>query len=307
MQRVRGDTWPLFRIFYERIRTLSLPGRAKIWLNTGLKPFNVRIESLAFETAELVRLRKLENEGHFDRSILPVLEQFQRCDPMAVLKVVQRFGDQTARFDGVEGEGAYSFRNDYFTSPDAEVAYALVRHLRPAHLVEVGSGNSTLLFREAIKDGGLATELISIDPFPRVAIEGVADHVMAQRLEDIPANYLCDTLGPNDILFIDSSHEVKLGNDVVNLLLKVVPILENGVVVHLHDIFLPYEYPRAWIIEKRWKWNEQYLVQALLQGSRQLEVIWPGHFLQRTLPGFTDYFAARQAGAASSLWLRKIA
>ena len=100
----------------------------------------------------------------------------------------------------------------------------------------------------------------------------------------------CETLKCNDILFIDSSHQIRIGNDVVKLLLDIIPALKKGVLVHFHDIFLPYDYPRQWIIDNRWEWNEQYLVQAMLQGSVEFEVLWPGHFLQRTFPNFANLF-----------------
>ncbi|HEY6763823.1 MAG TPA: class I SAM-dependent methyltransferase [Candidatus Sulfotelmatobacter sp.] len=117
-----------------------------------------------------------------------------------------------------------------------------------------------------------------------------------------------DVLGPNDILFIDSSHEVRPGNDVVRLFLNVVPRLRSGVVIHVHDIFLPFEYPREWMIcnALNVNWAEQYLVQALLQGSNQFEVLWPGYYLQRTWPNFAEHFYYKPGAVAKSLWLRKL-
>ena len=76
--------------------------------------------------------------------------------------------------------------------------------------------------------------------------------------------------------------------------------------MHFHDIFLPFDYPREWIVDNKWTWNEQYLVQALLQGSTEFEVLWPGHFLQKTRPEFAGLFDYRYVGTASSLWLRRI-
>jgi hypothetical protein len=128
-----------------------------------------------------------------------------------------------------------------------------------------------------------------------------------ERLEHVPPSELADTLHDGDILFIDSSHESRTGNDVVALFLKVIPALRPGVVVHVHDVFLPFDYPREWIVEQRWDWNEQYLVQAMLQGSHQFDVLWPAHFLQQTWPGFADHFGGRCRDNACSLWLRKIA
>lgn len=149
---------------------------------------------------------------------------------------------------------------------------------------------------------------MSIDPSPRREVQSVADQVIRRRLEDVPSSDLQDVLQFNDILFIDSSHEIRSGNDVVSLFLRVVPELRSGVVIHVHDIFLPFEYPREWIVENTLNvnWAEQYLVQAMLQGSDQFEVLWPGHFLQRTLPEFADHFDSKPIGIATSLWLRKV-
>ncbi len=88
--------------------------------------------------------------------------------------------------------------------------------------------------------------------------------------------------------------------------MKDLPRLKRGVIVHLHDIFLPFEYPREWLIDLGWRWNEQYLVQALLQDSDSMEVLWLGHYFERTVSTFRDHFPAMKRGRASSLWLRKL-
>jgi Methyltransferase domain len=278
----------------------------KTFVNRRLEPLNVQITSCAAERAERARLESLDRAGQFGSPILPVLKQFNACDPMPLIVAVSRFRDRMQCFSSASSETGYSYHNDYFTSPDGEVAYAMVRRLAPKCLVEVGSGHSTKLFRSAIQDGALTTKLISIDPSPRTPIFGIADEVISQRVEDLPPSFFLENLGRDDILFIDSSHHIQSGNDVLALTLKVIPILKPGVAIHYHDIFLPFEYPREWMIERRWTWNEQYLVHALLDGTDQLEVLWPGHFLQRALPGFKDHFAPQAQGRASSLWLRKL-
>ena len=284
---------------------MGLPGKIKSWTNQRLESFNLRIESRTAERAEIERLLNLEKVGQFGRPVFPILSQFSDCDPTPVLNAVGRYSENIGRFSVESRSPGYSYANHYFTSPDAEIAYVLVRTFKPKFLVEVGSGNSTQLFRKAIDDGKLGTELVSIDPLPRKAVDAIAHRIITQRLEELPVSYFCENLEPNDILFIDSSHQVRIGNDVVKLLLNIIPVLKKGVIIHFHDIFLPYEYPRQWIIDNRWDWNEQYLVQALLQGSDQFEVLWPGHFLQRTLLDFTNYFDFKPQGTASSLWLRK--
>jgi hypothetical protein len=288
---------------------MAIKSKFRHWVNRWLALVNLRIETRTAERAETDRLLNLEQAGHFRRQVFPVLPQIARCDPNLLLGELEKYREQTSRFARPREDGMYSFSNDYFTSPDAEVAYALVRLLHPKRIIEVGSGNSTHLFREAITDGSLETKLVSIDPSPRREVESVADQVIRRRLEDVPSSELQDVLQPDDILFIDSSHEIRSGNDVVSLFLNVVPKLHSGVVIHVHDIFLPFDYPREWVIQNTLNvnWTEQYLVQALLQGSDQFEVLWPGHFLQTTLPRFSDYFHHEPEGIATSLWLRKIA
>ena len=286
----------------------SIKSTFRRWVNKGLALANLRIETRTAERTEIDRLLNLEQTGHFRRQIFPLLPQIARCDPNPLLEALEQYRDRTSRFAKAREEGTYSFSNDYFTSPDAEVAYALVRLLHPKCIIEVGSGNSTHLFREAITDGELNTKLVSVDPSPRREIESVADEVIRRRLEDLSPSELQDVLQPDDILFIDSSHEIRSGNDVVTLFLDVLPRLHSGVVIHVHDIFLPFEYPREWIIRNTLNvnWSEQYLVQAMLQGSDQFEVLWPGHFLQRTLPDFASHFGSNPVGIAKSLWLRKL-
>ncbi len=287
---------------------MSIMSKIKHRVNELLGRVNLRIETRTADRAEMARLLNLEQTGHFGHQVFPVLPQIARCDPNPLLGALDQFREQTSRFARRREKGMYSFSNDYFTSPDAEIAYVLIRLLHPKRIVEVGSGNSTYLFREAITDGSLDTKLVSIDPSPRREVQSVANQVIRRRLEDVPSAELQNVLHPNDILFIDSSHEIRSGNDVVSLFLNVVPELKTGVVIHVHDIFLPFEYPREWIIENTLNvnWAEQYLVQAMLQGSNQFEVLWPGHFFQRTLPDFADHFDGKRLGVATSLWLRKL-
>lgn len=287
---------------------MTIAGSAKAWVNGFLAPWNARLISLTEERLERARLAGLAANGHFDRAVFPLLRQFECCSPDEVQAWLPRYRNELSEFeeDTQSESNRYQLANEYFTSPDAEVAYSIVRELRPRRVVEVGSGNSTRLFRSAIAAGRLSTELVSVDPNPRREIASIADRVYRCKLEDLPEDFLISQLAKGDVLFVDSSHRVDAANDVVTLLLGAVPRLQVGVLVHLHDIFLPYEYPREWLVDLGWRWNEQYLVQALLQDSTALEVLWAGHYFQRTQPGFRDQFPAMKNGRASSLWLRKV-
>jgi predicted O-methyltransferase YrrM len=285
---------------------VSLSTRLKNGVNRLLAPANVHLETLTLEKMESARLAELEAAGHFEKPVFPILQQFKDCDPSAILAEVARHEARFAEFaKAPRGGSQYSLDNDYFSSPDAEVLYAIVRIYRPARIIEVGSGNSTKLFRHTISDGGLRTKLTSIDPSPRCEIELISGEIIRQRVETLRDTSQFSSLQANDILFIDSSHEIKPGNDVLWLLLNVVPALSPGVLIHLHDIFLPFEYPRSWVIEERRNWTEQYLLQAMLSENRCLEVLWPAYYLQRSQPLFDGSFVHRRGATAASLWLLK--
>lgn len=280
--------------------------KIKNLLNALLRPLNLKIETLRTEHRETERLKALLRDGHFDRPVAPIPASFRRCDAEWIFTVVSRHTNELAKLDSGGGRTPYQLQNSYYTSPDAEVLYSLTRELKPQKIVEIGAGNSTLLFREAINDEGIGTELVSIDPHPRRDISRFANRCLEARLESLAASEEVLMLKPGDFLFIDSSHEIKAGNDAVKLFLEILPALPVGVVIHIHDIFLPYEYPKEWVIQNRWPWTEQYLVQALLQGSEEYEVLWAGHYHQKTMPDFAKHFPLWQGKDASSLWLRKI-
>ena len=275
-------------------------------INRLLARCNVRIESRTAERAEAERLCGLLLAGHFEQMIAPVLPQFQNCNPALLLAAVKQYEAELERLTAEAVPDQFSFQNDYYRSPDAEILYALTRLHQPRRIIEVGSGNSTLLFRQAIRDGALNTKLISIDPYPRREIAAHSDEVVRRRVEDLNDPALFARLAANDFLFIDSSHELKPGNDVLFLFLRVLPALAPGVIVHIHDVFLPYEYPKAWIEDHRWSWTEQYLVQALLEGSTQFKVLWPGYYLQRSRPDFAGHFKFWNGADARSLWLQRM-
>src|SRR3954463_1227504 len=161
----------------------------------------------------------------------------------------------------------------------------MLRVLRPSRVVELGSGQSTLVMARAACQNeaeGRPLVLESFDPYPGVAqppLPGLA------ALERVPAQevppQVFEALGPGDVLFVDTTHTVKLGSDVNHIVLEVLPRLRPGVVVHLHDIFLPYEYPRVWPEEYGLYWSEQYLVQAFLAFSAGYEGLAAVHALQR--------------------------
>jgi predicted O-methyltransferase YrrM len=286
---------------------MAITTRVKDGMNLLLRGANLRLESLTAERLEERRCARLDDADYFDRPVFPVPRAFEELDPDAIFTSISEHASRWADFENpLTNDVGYSFQNDYFRSPDAEVLYSIVRRYRPAQIVEVGSGHSTKISRQAILDGQLNTRLVCIDPQPRTEVSSLADRVVRQPVETLVGDPLFSSLAPGDILFIDSSHELSPGNDCVALYLQVLPRLTSGVLIHVHDVFLPYDYPRDWVVGNGWKWNEQYLVQAMLMYGRAFEVLWAGQHLQRTDPRFETVLPRAQAHSAASLWLRKL-
>src|SRR3569833_141509 len=205
------------------------------------------------------------------------------------------------------GESGYYLRNDYCGPVDAEVLYSILRRFKPKRVFEIGSGFSSRLMRRAISDGKLDCRLTCVDPYPRVDIQSFADEHVQSIVEELPVDRIVGSLGAGDILFVDSSHIVATAGDVNYLFLEVLPRLPACVLVHVHDIFLPYEYPQSWVIEQRWGWNEQYLVHALLYGNDSLEILWPAWLMWETHRQEIQALipSSVQGAFPTSFWLRK--
>lgn len=177
--------------------------------------------------------------------------------------------------------------NEFFEALDAEILHCLVRHYKPKRIIEIGSGYSTLVSARAAmmnrEIDNVPADLICIEPYPNETITrgfpGLTTLVQ-QPLQTVDVS-LFEELEPHDILFIDSSHVVKTGSDVVYEYLEILPRLCPGVLVHIHDIFFPDEYPRQWIVGEHRFWNEQYLLQAFLAFNASFEVVWASSYMSR--------------------------
>jgi Methyltransferase domain len=202
-----------------------------------------------------------------------------------------------------ECEHQFHFNNGFFERVDAEMAYAIVRHFRPRRIIEVGSGNSTKLFAAALcrnQEEGSPGELIGIEPNPspllRRGFPGFSE-LISKKVQDVPLD-LFRSLGPGDILFIDSSHVVAVDSDVVHEYLRILPKLRPGVLVHIHDIFMPVDYPEKFVMTNLCFWGEQYMLEAFLSYNRAFEVLWSSsamqffhpEVLERRFPGWRGSF-----------------
>ena len=276
-------------------------------INRGLKCINLRLDSLTASRAESRRLADADQRQWFTRAVYPVPASFRSAFRQTLLSELTQHRVRFKSFlRATDNDVGYQFENPYFTSPDAEILYTIMRRLKPRRVLEIGCGHSTKVIHQAIKDGGFPCEHTCIDPHPRQDVSRLADVVIAKRIETMAVDELAGRLAAGDVLFIDTSHEVKAANDVAFIYGCLLPAIVPGVVVHIHDIFLPYEYPYEWVTELGYDWAELHVVQVMLTMSDHWEVLWPGYYLQRTMPDFNAHFTDVRGHFAQSLWLRKL-
>jgi predicted O-methyltransferase YrrM len=249
------------------------------------------------------------------RSALRGLELNAEAQLRFLEEVCPRYREEYTAFrDGAGGAPHdFHFQNGVFERVDAEVLHCMVRHHRPKRMIEVGSGFSTLISAAACARNaaeGSPCDFVAIEPYPndlfRRSVPGLT-RLVEQPLQVVDPKRFED-LDAGDILFIDSTHVLKTGSDVALLYLDVIPGLRPGVLVHVHDVFLPDEYPRSWIEQEHVFWNEQYLLQAFLAFNRCYEVLWAGSYLRRdhpqelirAFPGFSP-----ERHLPGSFWMRR--
>jgi predicted O-methyltransferase YrrM len=204
-------------------------------------------------------------------------------------------------------------RNSQFSWLDARALFVLLRAWRPRRIIEIGSGYSSLLMTDVNRrflDG--ATHITCIEPYPRPFLRrsqaGIA-HLIEQKVQDVPLGEF-GRLGAGDVLFIDSSHVAKTGSDVNQICFEIIPRLAPGVRIHIHDIFLPHEYPVDWVLNDNRSWNEQYIVRALLMYTTAFKVLFGSAYAYHAFPDLVRDALALPGGAAfagGSLWLEKCA
>jgi hypothetical protein len=171
----------------------------------------------------------------------------------------------------------FAYHNITFGPGDAEFLYNMIRHFKPRQIVEIGCGRSTLMAEIAIKknrqeDSGYRCNHLCIEPYPSPILKGRDLRIVETKVEDCDGSFF-ESLDENDILFIDSSHVIRPQGDVTHEILNLIGRVRPGVVVHVHDIFTPRDYPAQWVLVDRLMFNEQYLLEAFLCFNNQFEII----------------------------------
>jgi predicted O-methyltransferase YrrM len=205
----------------------------------------------------------------------------------------------------------YFFENPNYSYSDAIFLYCMMRHVKPRRIIELGSGYSSCVMldtNDLYFNGSIATTFI--DPYPELLLSKIKENdrermkISGSRVQDLDLEEF-DSLEANDILFIDSTHVSKIYSDVNRLFFEILPRIQEGVLIHFHDIFYPFEYPREWIYEGR-AWNEAYLLRAFLQYNSSFRIVLMNTFLERF---HRDFFEQAMPlclkNPGGSIWIRK--
>ena len=207
----------------------------------------------------------------------------------------------------------YFSENDWYGLGDAAVYFALIRLFKPKRIIEVGSGFSSAVALDTSDHflNGMI-DFTFIDPSPerlRSLLGAYHDSkvkVLTQTVQTIPVNEFA-ALASGDILFIDSTHVLKTGSDVSFELFSVLPSLKSGVVIHFHDVFWPFEYPKEWVIDDNRSWNELYALRAFLMNNSDYEILFFNHYFANVHRAKVLEDCPNLAGGlGGGLWLRKL-
>jgi methyltransferase family protein len=243
------------------------------------------------------------------------VDQLKLVSEISSSKYKEEYLQLPVRKEQISRPHEYYMQNRFFGGADATVLYYMIRWLKPKRIIEVGSGYSTRLSAQALlrnKEDGHEGELTAIEPHPdNVLKEGFPGltRLIPSMVQNVsPSEFM--SLEKNDILFIDSSHVLKIGSDVQYEYLEILPRLQTGVIVQSHDIFLPAEYPKEWVLGLDRFWTEQYLLQAFLAFNDRFKVLWASSYMHLRHPAklkaaFPLY--DRATDWPGSLWMQRSA
>lgn len=265
----------IFMRIVRRIGVQRLPLSKKVLLKRGVFPITDHYYEPLFDTEHLVENLSTERAlPGIDLNVdeqLSLLDSFKSEIELSELKSIK------------EDDLAFAFSNTTFESGDAEYWYNIIRLKKPKRIIEIGSGNSTLLAIKAIQKNkeentDYNCEHTCIEPYEMPWLEKSGVTVVRKLIENLDLS-IFDVLEENDILFIDSSHMIRPQGDVLVEYLQILPSLKKGVIVHVHDIFTPRDYLKEWIVDEVKFWNEQYLLEAFLTQNDQWKIIGSLNYL----------------------------
>ena len=206
-------------------------------------------------------------------------------------------------------ENRYCYENGTYSYTDGIVLYAMIRHFNPQRIIEIGSGFSSALMLDTRERFNLNTDLTFVEPYPQLLFSLFKEDdkknctVFESGVQSVDLENF-KKLKANDILFIDSSHVSKTGSDVNYELFEILPNLASGVLIHIHDMFYPFEYPKEWVYEGR-NWNEIYMLRAFLNYNQDFEILLFSHYMHMKHKNAFEKMPLTYENTGGNLWLRK--
>lgn len=293
--------------FVRRLGISRLPRTRRLFRALGVYPIRNHYYEPLFETNTLRRPLEEDRE-------LPAVD----LNAHGQLELLKNFSfqDELVTFPmNRESELGFYYDNNAFGPGDAEVFYSIIRHAKPRRIIEIGSGHSTLIARNAIAanqvdDTKYTCRHICIEPYENAWLKELDVELIRTPVELVDLPVFAE-LEADDILFIDSSHMIRPQGDVLFEYLEILPILQSGVFVHIHDIRTPKDYWPTWLSRDVRFWNEQYLVEAFLSFNNQYQIIAALNFLKHHHPAeladSCPVFGKRiDFWEPGSLWLRRV-
>lgn len=255
-----------------------------------------------------------DERNAFEANTLPTLEalpgiRINQSQQRSLMKEFKNYYDECSFPEKKTTESRFYFSNPAYAHTDALTLYSMMRHFQPKKVIEVGSGFSSCAMLDTndhFFNGEI--EFTFIEPYPELlnSLLNESDHhtVIGENVQNVDIELFAQ-LQENDILFIDSTHVSKLNSDVNRIIFNILPALKKGVLIHFHDIFWPFEYPKTWVKEGR-AWNEAYLLRAFLEYNTDFEILFFSHYthlfnrewIAANMPLFLN-------NLGGNIWLRK--
>ena len=299
----------LAAVYFRILRRIGLeyfPATKGVFMRVGMFPISSHYYDPLFDFRKLAHSlraeRALPGIDMNEQEQLKILESFRYQDELL------RFPLHTKRRD------EFAFDDGPFLSGDSEYLYCMIRRFKPARILEIGAGHSTLMMLNAVRGNvaelpGYKCDHTCVEPYEAEWLDDLGLTVIRKPVETLSLDHF-QALAENDILFIDSSHIIRPQGDVLFLYHQVLPMLKPGVLIHVHDIFTPRDYLDDWLKENTRFWNEQYLLEALLTDTTQYRIIGAVNYLKHNhaellrsrLPILDKQFETREPG---SFWIRK--
>jgi predicted O-methyltransferase YrrM len=289
-----------------KMRMSNTPVSKKIFRKVGVFPITNHYYEPLFDDRQMkLPLNRMRNLPGIDWNLqeqLSLLSKFHYQEELLAFP-----------YKKPSGGHSYFYDNPSLGPGDAEYLYSIIRHFKPRRIIEVGSGYSTLMMIAAIEKNrsenpAYECTTICIEPYEMPWLEKTGVQVVRKLVEQMDLSFF-QTLGENDILFIDSSHVIRPQGDVLYEFLEILPSIAPGVIVHVHDIFTPGDY-RKELIDEVTFWNEQYLLEAFLSCNKQFRIIGALHYLKNycgeDIMAKLPLLKKHPATEPGSFWMRKV-